>query len=122
MKIILTTTEPNITAEIDPRFGRGTHFIIVDTDTLEWEAHANPGVNASGGAGVQAAQFASEQGVQAAISGGFGPNAYDSLNAAGITMYLCGTCRTAQEAVERFKAGELEQPAAPGGGGRGRRR
>ena len=121
MKIVLTTTTSDIAAEVDPRFGRGAYFLLVDTDTDKWEAHANPGVGAAGGAGIKAAQFVAEQGAKAAISGNFGPNAYDSLKAAGIPMYQFGTCRTAQEAIDKFKAGELKELTAPGGAGRKRR-
>ena len=53
MKIILTTTSPNIDSEIDPRFGRGATLLVVDTDTMQSEAHSNPGVTASGGAGIR---------------------------------------------------------------------
>ena len=65
MKIILTATSPSIDSNVDPRFGRGAYLIVVDTDTLEWQAHPNPGVNASGGAGTQAAQFAANQKAEA---------------------------------------------------------
>ena len=113
MKIILTTTSPDIDSDVDRRFGRGAFFLVVDTDTLEWKAHPNPGVSASGGAGTLAAQFAADQGAEAAISGDFGPNAQSALSAAGIAMHLLGASRTAKEAVEHFNAGRLA-PARPG--------
>lgn len=109
MKIILTTTAPNLDADVDPRFGRGAYLLIVDPDTLEWQAQPNPGVNASGGAGIKAAQFVVAQKADAVISGDFGPNAFDALNAANVAMYLFGAARTAREAIERFKAGALER-------------
>jgi predicted Fe-Mo cluster-binding NifX family protein len=117
MKILLTATSPSIDSNIDPRFGRGAYLIVVDTDTLEWQAHPNPGVGASGGAGTQAAQIAANQPVKAAISGDFGPNAYNALQAAGIDMYLYGTSSTVKEAIEQFKAGKLESVGAPTGRG-----
>jgi predicted Fe-Mo cluster-binding NifX family protein len=85
----------------------------VDVNTLEWNAHPNPGASASGGAGTQAAQHVAHQSVQAAVSGDFGPNAYNALDAAGIAMYLLGSVQTVREAVERFKAGQLNQAGAP---------
>jgi predicted Fe-Mo cluster-binding NifX family protein len=113
MKIILSTSSPNLDAEIDPRFGRGATLLVVDTDTMQAEGHPNPGVNASGGAGIQAAQFIADQKAEAVISGDFGPNAFDALHAAGIAMYLYGDCRTAREAIERFQAGKLQSVGAP---------
>jgi predicted Fe-Mo cluster-binding NifX family protein len=113
MKIVLTTTSPNLEADVDPRFGRGACLLIIDTETQAWEAHENPGVNAPGGAGIKAAQFVTEQNAQAVLSGDFGPHAFEALQAAGIAMYLYGDCRTARQAIERFKAGQLQQVGAP---------
>jgi predicted Fe-Mo cluster-binding NifX family protein len=121
MKIILTATSPNFDSEIEPRFGRAAYFVFVDVDTLEWQAYPNPGASASGGAGTQAAQYIANQGAQAAVSGDFGPNAYNALNAAGIAMYLLGTSQTVREAVERFKDGQLAQVGAPASVGHHRR-
>ena len=121
MKIVVTATSPNIDSEVDPRFGRGAYFIVVDPDTLEWQAHPNPGVSAPGGAGTLAAQFVANQNAGAVISGDFGPNAYNALNAAGVSMYLFGASRTVREAIERFKSGQLERVGAPTGPGHHRR-
>lgn len=117
MKLIVTATAPDMEAPVDPRFGRAAYFVVVDGDTSQWQAHPNAGVNAAGGAGAQAAQFAAQQGAQAVISGDFGPNAYIALAAAGIPMYLLGASRTVAEAVEQFKAGKLAQVHAPTGAG-----
>ncbi len=113
MKIILTAASPSIDSNVDARFGRGAYLIVVDPDTLEWQAHPNPGVGASGGAGIQAAQFVTDQKAEAVLSGDFGPHAFEALQAAGIAMYLYGDCRTAHQAIERFKAGQLQQVGAP---------
>ncbi len=118
MKILLTATSPSIDANVDPRFGRGAYLIAVDTNTLEWQAELNPGVNALGGAGTQTAQMAANQQVEAVISGDFGPNAYNALQAAGIAMYLYGASTTVKEAIEHFKTGKLTNAAAPTGWGR----
>lgn len=118
MKIILTTTSPNIDSEVDPHFGRAGYFLLVDPNTLEWQAFPNPGASVSGGAGIQAAQFVTDQGCQAVISGDFGPNAYNALKVAGLPMYLFGSCRTPRQVIERYKFGGLEPLAAPARPGR----
>lgn len=115
MKIILTATSPSIDANVDARFGRGAYFIVVDPDTMEWQAHPNSGVSASGGAGSLGAQFAANQKAEAVISGDFGPNAYSALQAAGIDMYLYGKSTTVKEAIEYFKAEQLQRVGAPTG-------
>jgi len=117
MKLIVTATAPDLKAAVDPRFGRGAYFIVVDSETLQWQAHANRAVNAAGGAGSQAAQFVAQQGVEAVISGDFGPNAHLALAAAEIKMYLLGPSKTVAEAVANFTAGKLAQVSAPTGAG-----
>jgi predicted Fe-Mo cluster-binding NifX family protein len=112
VKIIITTVSPTIESEVDSRFGRGAYLLVIDPDTLEWQAHPNPGVTASGGAGIQAAQFVTEHKADAVISGDFGPHAFEALNAAGVLMYLFGSCRTVRDVIVQFKAGQLEQVGA----------
>lgn len=113
MNILLTTILPKIDSAIDPRFGRGAYFLIVDTETLEWQAHPNAGGRSMGGAGIRAAQFAADQKVEAVLSGDFGPNAYTALEQAGIPMYVYGDCQTAHEAVAAFNDGGLQQIGGP---------
>ncbi|OGN89600.1 MAG: hypothetical protein A2Y88_06795 [Chloroflexi bacterium RBG_13_48_10] len=113
MKIVLTTVSPDLETDVDPRFGRAANLLVVDTDTLEWKAESNPGASASGGAGIRAAQFVADQHAQAAISGDFGPHAFEALQAAGIAMYVYGDCQNAQQAIECFKAGQLQQVGGP---------
>ena len=84
---------------------------------MKWQAHANPAVGASGGAGSLAAQLVAKQQASVVISGDFGPNAYNALDAVGIVMYLYGDSTTIQEAIEHFKANRLERVGAPTGPG-----
>lgn len=117
MKLIVTAASPELKAAVDPRFGRCAYFVVVDTETLDWQAQANEAINAAGGAGAQAAQFAAQQGVHAVISGDFGPNAHAALSAAEIQMYLLGPSKTVWEAVSNLAAGALQQVTAPSAAG-----
>lgn len=112
MKVALSITSPSIDAPIDPRFGRGAYLLILDTETQAWEAHENPGASASGGAGIKAAQWITQSGAQAAISGDFGPHAFTALQSAGVAMYIYRDSHTALEALSRFQAGQLQPIAA----------
>lgn len=116
MTIILTVTSPTLDSDVDPRFGRGAYLLMVDLQTMEWRTTPNPGLNARGGAGIKAAEYVSTQGVDAVISGDFGPNAFQALSSSGLSMYLFGECHTAREVIEQFIAGNLKQvPATMGG-------
>lgn len=109
MKIAISVSGNTLDSYFDARFGRAAAFCIVDTETNIWQVLDNPALSASGGAGVQAAQFVAGLGVQAVVSGTFGPNAFDTLDAAGIKMYLAPGDKsyTTAETLEMFKAGEL---------------
>lgn len=117
MKIVVTATAPAWDASVDPRFGRGAYFVVIDTETHAWQAHENPAVSAAGGAGSQAAQFLAQQGAESVVSGDFGPNAYITLAAAEIKMFLLGASQTVAEAVSNLAEGKLQQVNAPTGPG-----
>ena len=114
MKLAISISGNSSDAPFDARFGRAAAFCITDTETGEWQAFENPALSASGGAGVQAAQFVARQGAQAVISGAFGPNAYETLAASEIEMYLASgvETHTAAEILEMFKAGQLTKAEA----------
>ena len=50
MRIAISATGSTLDAEVDPRFGRCQHFIIVDPETMEFEAIENNSAMAAGGA------------------------------------------------------------------------
>ena len=112
MNVAITATEPSLDANVDPRFGRCPYFLIVDTDTLNFEAVENSNVMLGGGAGVQSAQLMAEKGVQFVLTGNCGPNAYQTLSAVGISVII-GCSGTAADVVERFKAGQLDATGQP---------
>ncbi len=67
----------------------------------------NDSAEAATGAGTACAQALFNHGVKAVISGKVGPNAYEVLKAAGVTMYSAPPGLSVQEALEKFKAGSL---------------
>jgi predicted Fe-Mo cluster-binding NifX family protein len=112
MKICLTSTANNLEAQLDPRFGRCAYLLIVDTETLQFEAIPNMAAAAGGGAGIQAAQTIANRGAKVLITGNVGPNAFRALSAAGIEI-MADASGTALEAVEKFKKGELKKTGSP---------
>jgi predicted Fe-Mo cluster-binding NifX family protein len=126
MRIAVSSQGENLDAPASPVFGRCPIYLFVEPETMEFEALPNPAMSQGGGAGIQAAQFVVNQGAKAILSGNLGPNAFDVLQAAGVPGYFVpeGTVR---QAVDAYKAGQLQPMGAPNvsahagmrGGGRG---
>lgn len=112
MKIAVAATGDNLEAPCDPRFGRSTYFLIVDSETMAFSVIPNNAAAQGSGAGIAAAQLVSDAGAEAVIAGNFGPNAHQALDAGGIQTYG-GASGTVREAVEAFRAGQLELLAGP---------
>jgi predicted Fe-Mo cluster-binding NifX family protein len=112
MKICVTSQGDTLQAQVDPRFGRCVYFIVVDTDTMEFEAINNAQTQVMGGAGVQSGQLMTEKDVKAVLTGNVGPNAYQTLNAGGIEI-ITGVSGTIQEAVDHYKKGDLKATDRP---------
>ena len=109
MKIAITAQNKELSSEIDLRFGRAKWLIVFDTETGNSEAHNNEvNLNAAQGAGIQTGSNIANLGVDAVITGNVGPNAFKTLNAAGVKIFLAEK-QTVAEAVESFKAGKLKE-------------
>ncbi len=107
MKIAVTSRGNNLDSEVDPRFGRAAYIIIVDTDTLEFEALDNSkNANSFKGAGIQAGAMVGEKKAEVLLTGFCGPNAFKTLNAANIKVANDVT-GTVKEAVQAFKDGKV---------------
>lgn len=112
MRVAVTAAGPSLEAATDPRFGRCPCFVLVETDGMGFEAVDNGSAALGGGAGIQAARLMVEKGVRAVLTGSCGPNAHQTLTAAGIEVFV-GCEGTVAEAVERFRSGHLWAAAGP---------
>lgn len=112
MRVAVTSSGRDLTAPLDPYFGRAVGFLIVDTETGDTVYESNTqNLNAAQGAGIQAAQNVAATGAKAVISGHCGPKAFRILSASGINVYPCSAA-TAGEALELFNAGKLKAAQA----------
>jgi len=111
MKVAIASQSPEMSGQVDPRFGRAAYFIIADTEDDTFNAVDNrQNASAPQGAGIQSAQTVVNQGVGAVITGHCGPKAFHVLNAAGVRVCSAAS-GTVSQALEEFKAGTLEQAA-----------
>ena len=127
MKIAISSSGKSLDSALDPRFGRCAWFVVIDPADLSYEVFDNQNAAQSSGAGIQAAQFLADKNVSAVITGHVGPNAVQTLSAAGIEIFAQqqGTIR---EVVERYRNKDLNSTTQStvgrhfgmgGGGGRG---
>ena len=112
MKICITSDGNTLDSKVDPRFGRCQSFIFFDTDTGKFEAQENVSAQFQGGAGIQSGQFVVSKGVKAVLTGNIGPNAYQVLSAAGITVFT-GVSGTVKEVLDGYKNGKYKASVAP---------
>ena len=112
MKICVTSVSGNLDAQIDPRFGRCQYFIIVDSESMQFEPVPNRAVNSGSGAGIQAAQTMASKQVQVLITGNVGPNAFQALSAAEITV-ITGASGKVRAVIEKYRQGLFSETKAP---------
>ena len=108
MKLCVTSSGQSLEDAVDPRFGRCQYFILVDSESMEFEAIQNPAISAGGGAGTRAGQLVAEKGAQVVLTGNVGPNAFNTLQAAGLKIVVGLLGNTVGQAIEGFKAGEYD--------------
>ena len=109
MKVAITTLGRELSSDIDLRFGRAKFLLVVDVETSDFEVHDNQlNLNAVQGAGIQTGQNIANLGVEAVITGNVGPNAFKTLKAASIKIFLAEK-QTVAEAIGSFKAGKLKE-------------
>lgn len=116
MKLCVSSTGKEMTAKVDGTFGRAPYLLVIDTDTMEMEALDNTAADVSQGAGIGAAQLIADKGADALLTGHVGPKAYTALESAGIKIYEgASTEDTVQEAVNKFKQGQVNESVDAGG-------
>lgn len=109
MKVAVSAQGQELSSQVDPRFGRCSWFVVYDTDSGHYQAVSNgQNLNARQGAGIQAAENASRQGVKAVITGHCGPKAFRVLQSAGVKVFY-GSGGTVGEVLERMQKGLLEE-------------
>lgn len=112
IKLAATCMGDNLDSQIDSRFGRGQYFLIVDPETMQFEAVQNPNIQAGSGAGIATAQMIAQKGVDTVLTGNVGPNAYQTLSSAGIKV-VTGASGTIRQVIEQYKNGQFQTTQGP---------
>lgn len=113
MKLCVTSTGASLDSELDPRFGRCSYFILVDSETLEFQSFENESSGASGGAGVQSGKFVADSGAKIVLTGNVGPKAFSTLGAAGISVVTGLAGLTVRDAITAYHTGNHRPVTGP---------
>lgn len=106
MKIAMPLDGNTLDANISTSFGRAAYFLIFDTASEESRYIDNPAMNATGGAGILAAQTVVDAGADTLLAPRLGQNAADVLQDADIRV-LHSKEGTAKENIAACQAEEL---------------
>ncbi|MCK4425757.1 MAG: NifB/NifX family molybdenum-iron cluster-binding protein [Deltaproteobacteria bacterium] len=111
MKIAISATGKDLYSAIDPRFGRASYFVIVDTETGNIVNVIDNLVaqGAAQGAGINAGALVAGSGAQTVLTGQVGPNAFGVLQASGIKV-ISNVSGTVGEAIEQYRKGAIPSP------------
>ncbi len=120
-KIAISSEGPGLDEALDPRFGRASGFIVVDTQTLDFHYLDNGSSQTMAqGAGIQAAEHVANSGAEIVLTGYVGPKAFKALQAVGIRVAHNLADITVREAIEMFVSGNVEWARQPNRRGHGR--
>ena len=103
--IAISSTGNTLDSEVDPNFGKAEWFIIINTETMEFEAIKGIGETMEAGAGRAAAEIIIGTGVEGVLTGVIGGNTASILSAAGIYVFT-GASGIVEYAIEQYKLGK----------------
>jgi len=108
MRIAISSQGEDLNAEVDPRFGRASKFLVVDTKDMSFEVVENSqSLNLPQGAGIQAAQNIAGHRPDVVLTGNCGPKAFSALQAAGIKVVV-GVKGKIKDAVQAYLDGRYK--------------
>lgn len=109
MKIGICSKENDLKSLVDDRFGRAEKFIVYDTETSDFFAVENTAKTEASGAGGSAVKILSKNNVEVILAPEIGPKAMDAINGFEMDAYNFGDSKTVEEAIEKYKNGNLKK-------------
>lgn len=117
MKLCITSQGDTLEAKVAEHFGRASHFLFVDTETMAFRAVPNVTHTPQRGAGAIAAQIVIDGGAEAVLTGTIGPEAFNVLKTGYIQVFEGASgSDTAGNGLRKFKDGLYRESDQPSGG------
>ena len=108
MVIAISAQGTDLKGEVEPRFGRAKHFLLVNSETMGFEVVENEqNLSLPQGAGIQAAQIVTNHQAEVVLTGNCGPKAFKTLQAGGIKVVV-GVSGKIEDAIQAYLRGQFE--------------
>ena len=109
MKLAIALKENNYNSSVDERFGRAPFFIIIDSDTKEFEIIENEAKDEATGAGLKAVKNLLKYEIDIIIAGEIGPKAGELIYDLEIPTFKFKDLEKVDEIVNAFNENTLEK-------------
>lgn len=109
MKLAIALKENDYNSSVDERFGRAPFFIIVDSDTKEFEIIENEAKDEATGAGLKAVKNLLKYEIDTIIAGEIGPKAGELIYDLEIPTFKFKDLEKVDEIVNAFNENTLEK-------------
>jgi predicted Fe-Mo cluster-binding NifX family protein len=112
MKVAIAARGKTLHSHVNDRFGRSPFFVVVHSESMEFDTIENPRVKERDVAGVKASRILISKGVDVVVVRNIGHNALVTLDGAGVKVYV-GPAGTVLDVIEALKKGELAPAERP---------
>ena len=109
MKLAIALKENDYNSSVDERFGRAPFFIIIDSDTKEFEIIENEAKDEATGAGLKAVKNLLKYEIDTIIAGEIGPKAGELIYDLEIPTFKFKDLEKVDEIIKAFNENTLEK-------------
>lgn len=109
MKLAIALKENDYNSSVDERFGRAPFFIIIDSDTKEFEIIENEAKDEATGTGLKAVKNLLKYEIDTIIAGEIGPKAGELIYDLEIPTFKFKDLEKVDEIVNAFNENTLEK-------------
>ena len=109
MKLAIALKENDYNSSVDERFGRAPFFIIIDSDTKEFEIIENEAKDEATGAGLKAVKNLLKYQIDVIIAGEIGPKAGELIYDFEIPTFKFKDLEKVDKILEAFNKNALEK-------------
>ncbi len=111
-KYLVASSGNTLDSKVSGRFGHSNYFLVVDPQTMEFEAFPGIQPDESGEIIQPFIQQYINRGIEKVIVGNIGPSSFSEMRAAGFKIYLCRNMPIL-EAIKKVENGEVETLSTP---------